>query len=53
MKLPWKRGKDKHREVEATLNQEEERSEHLARRLRSLQLELGLTQTARTRRSDA
>lgn len=50
MKLPWRRGKDKHREVEATLRREERRNETLARRLRSLQLELNLIETHEQRR---
>lgn len=42
LKPPWSRGKRKHEEIEKDLDREAQRAEVLARRLRRLQLELGL-----------
>lgn len=52
MKLPWRRGKDMHVHVDATLKREERKNQILAQRLRSLKLELGLIETTRDSRRE-
>lgn len=47
IKLPWRRGKQRHNEINTTLNHEEKRVTQLARDLRRLELELGLIEGAR------
>lgn len=50
VKWPWKRGKDRHREVEQTLSEHEDRLDDMAKRVRILEQEYGIVARPRLKK---